>query len=171
MSKKSQYDEYLNTHISNVNKAFEWLSQNIPQIFDGHQISPIVHCIGAHDDSKWGHEEYEPYMEYFYGVRSAKVKHEFDMAWLHHQHENPHHWQHWLLQQDDGPSIPLEMDFEYVIEMICDWWSFSWTKGDLYEMFSWYEVNKPKMLLHKTTSELVEDILFQIKEKLDELNE
>lgn len=171
MSKKSQYDEYLNTHISNVNKAFEWLSQNIPQIFDGHQISPIIHCIGAHDDSKWGPEEYEPYLEYFYGVRSEQVKHDFDMAWLHHQHENPHHWQHWLLKQDDGPSIALEMEFEYVIEMICDWWSFSWTKGDLYELFSWYEVNKSKMLLHETTLGLVEDIISQIKEKLDELNE
>ena len=171
MSKQSQYNDYLNTHIENVNRAFEWLNDNLSHIFEGHNLKQIEQCIGAHDDSKWGDEEYEPYMDYFYGKRTTEVKNAFDMAWLHHQHENPHHWQNWLLQQDEGPSIALEMDFAYVVEMICDWWSFSWTKGDLYELFSWYEVNKPKMLLHKTTLVLVEDILSQIKEKLDELNE
>ena len=31
------------------------------------------------------------------------------------------------------------MPYDYILEMICDWWSFSWQSGDLYEIFKWYE--------------------------------
>ena len=34
----------------------------------------------------------------------------------------------------------LEMPYDYIIEMICDWWSFSWQSGNLYEIFKWYEM-------------------------------
>ena len=61
----------------------------------------------------------------------------------------------------------VEIPFEYVIEMICDWWSFSWKKGDLNEIFKWYEDHKG-MMLHPETRKLVESILARIKEKLEE---
>lgn len=168
---QKQYDVYLDTHITNVANAFDWLSENVGELFDNCMVSPIIHCINNHDDSKWGPEEYDAYVEYFYGERTDKVKDEFNKAWLHHQHKNPHHWEHWLITNEDGESVPVEMEFRYVIEMICDWWSFGWTKGDLYELFSWYKVNSPKMLLHETTRSLVEDILSKIRKKLDEINE
>ena len=63
-----------------------------------------------------------------------EVEDRFDAAWLHHQHNNPHHWQHWLLREDDGGTKALEMDHLYVVEMVCDHWAFSWVKGDLYEI-------------------------------------
>ena len=99
------------------------------------------------------------------------VKHGFDLAWLHHQHNNPHHWQHWLLREDDGNMKALEMPFNYVVEMICDWWSFSWTNGNLYEIFDWYKENKPKMLLHKNTEKLVEQILDILKTTMENVVE
>ena len=67
----------------------------------------------------------------------------------------------------DG-TVALDIPYKYVIEMICDWWSFSWSKGDLYEIFNWYDKHKDRMILSKNTRELVEDILDQIKNKLDE---
>lgn len=169
---QKQYDTYLDTHITNVMRAFDWLHNNLQDIFDDCMVSPIVHCINTHDDSKWGPEEYEAYVDYFYGKSvTPSVKDAFNRAWLHHQHTNPHHWEHWLITNEDGDRIPCEMEFKYVIEMICDWWSFGWTKGNLYELFSWYEVNSPKMLLHENTRSLVDSILSKIKEKLDELDE
>lgn len=54
--------------------------------------------------------------------------------------------------------------------MICDWWSFSWNKGDLYEIFNWYEEHKDKMILHERTREKVEFILYKMKDKLDVIN-
>ena len=53
-------------------------------------------------------------------------------------------------------------------EMICDWWAFSWAKGNLHEIFKWYDEHKKYMKLHTNTRKKVEDILGRIKEKLDE---
>lgn len=81
--------------------------------------------ITMHDRSKYSDEEYIPYIEYFYGTKSKKIDTEFNYAWLHHIHNNPHHWQYWVLKHDDKPEEALEMPYEYIIEMFCDHWSFS----------------------------------------------
>ena len=57
------------------------------------------------------------------------------------------------------------MPLEYVIEMICDWWSFSFKTGNLYEIFDWY-----KMILHEKTKKFVEETLDKIKKVLDDEN-
>jgi hypothetical protein len=167
----AEYNNYLNEHIRNVQRGFHWLLDNIPSIFDGMYLSQIAPIIEAHDDSKWDEEEYEAYDNYFYGNRNGEVKDAFDMAWLHHQHCNPHHWQYWLLQEDGGEVKALEMPKEYVIEMICDWWAFSWAKDNLSEIFSWYNKNKSNMVLHSSTKKFVEDILSQLKEYIEDNEE
>jgi hypothetical protein len=52
--------------------------------------------------------------------------------------------------------------------MICDWWSFSWKKGQLNEIFSWYNEHKKHMKLSSATREKVETILDTIKAGLAE---
>lgn len=59
------------------------------------------------------------------------------------------------------------MPVNYILEMICDWWAFSWTKGNLFEIFNWYDEHKKHMKLASNTRKQVEDILRQIKEKLE----
>ena len=163
----AEYDSYLNNHISNVVKGFNWLQENLPQVFEGVSSNMMEAQVNAHDDSKWSDEEYEAYDNYFYGKKTPEVKSAFDLAWLHHQQNNPHHWQHWLLREDDGDTKALEMPKEYVIEMICDWWAFSWAKNKLTEIFDWYANNKPQMILHKNTLQLVEDILTKLRNKIE----
>lgn len=162
----SQYNDYLNDHISNVIKGFEWIYDNLPEIFDGISANMMVPQINAHDDSKWSDEEYQAYDDYFYGNKTPEVEQTFDEAWLHHQHNNPHHWQHWLLREDDGEVRALEMPKEYALEMICDWWAFSWKKENLTEIFDWYANNKPKMILHENTLEYVERVLTLLRNKI-----
>ena len=67
----------------------------------------------------------------------------------------------------------MDMPYNYVIEMICDWWAFSWMKGDLTEIFKWYDEHKEYMKLNDKTRETVEYILDKISEKVnkEELNE
>ena len=165
---RDDYDEYLHKHISAVKQAFDWLVVNLPELFEEYDADVLSSIIESHDTSKWGDAEFFPYCEYFYGEHKNEnwVNEDFDYAWLHHQHNNPHHWQHWLLREDDGSTKTLEMDYIYVIEMICDHWAFSWVKGDLFEIFDWYSKNKAKMLLHPNTQELYESILTQIEQKL-----
>lgn len=167
-----KYDIYINQHVQNVLNAAEWLRRNvdldIPPMIDGHRTG-----LFNHDQSKWEKEEYDAYDAYFYGGRKIKeVKETFNYAWLHHIHNNPHHWQYWVLINDDPEdgTVALDIPYRYVIEMICDWWSFSWSDGNLYEIFDWYNKHKDRMILSKNTRELVEDILDQIKKKLDKNN-
>ena len=160
------YDEYLIDHIGGVKKAFSWICENLPDVAE--KMGEHRYLIDQHDNSKYGAEEYDAYDKYFYGGnKSFKVVRDFNYAWLHHIHANPHHWQYWVLQHDDEPEETLEMPYWYVVEMICDWWSFSWKNGKLDEIFAWYDKHKD-MKLHKDTRKLVEDILGRIKEKLGE---
>lgn len=172
-----EYDMYLLHHIENVNKAFAWMQENLNlnDYLEQYQIIITKVDITNHDASKYNDDEYDAYDKYFYGNnKSAKVVNDFNYAWLNHIHVNEHHWQHWLLFEDDPEnSIPykaLEMPKEYVFEMVCDWWSFSFNSGNLYEIFDWYNDHKEKMVLHKNTRELVERILQDIKEKLDDMS-
>ena len=172
----AQYDQYLTQHRNNVGKGLMWLHKNLPELVE-HPIKDITQSlieynIGyAHDHSKDSGDEYSAYDAYFYGGnRSYKVVEEFNRAWLHHIHNNPHHWQHWVLINDDPENgeIILDMPYEYIIEMICDWWAFSWSKGDLTEIFNWYDAHKDYMKLSDKTRKTVEDILDLIKTKLKE---
>ena len=160
MSKK--YSEYILEHCDNVKKAYKWLID--------HKIikDKFSHRIQTHDISKYSKEEYDAYDKYFYGTQTVEVKDAFNVAWLHHIHQNPHHWQHWVLINDEDGTKALEMPEEYVIEMICDWWAFSHKSGNLEEIFKWYKDHKANMIMHKNTKIMLEEILDKIKKELKE---
>lgn len=164
------YDQYLTQHKANVKKGFDWIRENLPELVIGEY--DYEWQIGmAHDASKTNPDEYEAYDAYFYGGnRSYAVVQAFNKAWLMHIHRNPHHWQHWVLINDepDEGEILIEMPYNYILEMICDWWAFSWAKGDLTEIFKWYEEHKDYIKLHEASRRAVEINLRMIKEKLEE---
>lgn len=166
------YNTYLYNHISNVQKGYIWLKEHLPYtIFEvENQAISTNTLIEEHDKSKYSPEEYDAYDKYFYGGnRSYSVVKDFNYAWLHHIHMNPHHWQYWVLIHDDPEESEeiLEMPGNYIIEMVCDWWAFSWQKEDLYEIFSWYDSHKDYIKLAPTTRKTVEIILKNIKVELD----
>lgn len=162
----AKYSEYISNHIANVKKAYLWLKDRA--IIDLKEAeADFLNQLNIHDLSKYSEEEYYAYDSYFYGTETEKAKKDFDYAWLHHIHENPHHWQHWVLVNDDEGTYALEMPKEFVYEMICDWWSFSHKTDNLYEIFDWYKAHSKKMILHENTRKLVEEILDKIKTELD----
>lgn len=167
------YDLYLQDHRANVAKGLKWFEENLPQYIYNPGIDANK-LAEEHDKSKYDPEEYDAYDNYFYGRnRSFAVVEYFNKAWLRHIHNNPHHWQHWVLINDDPKwgETCIEMPQKYVMEMICDWWAFSWAKDNLYEIFSWYDEHKAYMKLSDKTRKTVEDILGMIKRKLDESKE
>ena len=166
-----QYDEYLHEHISNVQRAYWWMLD--------HGVMPAhlpyeSEQLTMHDDSKYQEEEYDAYDDYFYGKESKDeedirvIDSAFDYAWLHHIHNNPHHWQYWVLIGDDDGQKALEMPLSKAYEMIADWWSFSWKTGNLHEIFAWYDAHKDKMILHANTRKIVEEALDKIRDILGE---
>lgn len=163
-----EYNKYLQEHRSNVAKAFYWIQENLPELLIG-DYDYERQITAAHDQSKSNKDEYKAYNDYFYGKdQSFAIKQEFDKAWLRHIHNNPHHWQYWVLNNDDpdeGESL-IDIPYNYIMEMICDWWSFSFKQNKLDEIFNWYNEHKKTMKLSTTTRTKVEHILSEINKKL-----
>lgn len=183
-----EYEAYLSQHIGNVQKGYQWLKDNFPEalsednyIEETRYYGELDEIISKHDSSKYTkipdadnyYElkcEYVPYADYFYGEQTPEVCDAFNYAWLSHIHSNPHHWQHWMLQNDTDGLVLLDMPYVFIIEMILDWWAFSWKENKLDEIFSWYEKNKKGILLSDKTRKTLEHILDELKKKLEEVD-
>lgn len=97
-----------------------------------------------HDWSKFLPSELIPYTNHFYGRWDGASTSAFDTAWLHHQKRNRHHWQYWMLTNDDflkgevNIVKPVYMPRKYEKEMLADWRAASraYTGGD--NTLDWY---------------------------------
>lgn len=109
----------------------------------------------THDWHKFLPSEWAPYVHYFYGERDEEA---FDFAWLQHQKRADHHWQWWMLPEDEGGTKILPMAPQAWLEMLCDWCGVSRTfgHGDWKATLKWYQTNKEKIKLHPDTRNWVE---------------
>jgi hypothetical protein len=136
----------------------------------------------THDLSKFLPSEFIPYMYYFYGENIPFGKYPwftygyygniatreqgFDFAWLIHQKRNRHHWQWWVLKQDDGEVKVFQMDFNSILEMVIDWYSCGKALGKqspkddkFAETRKWYHKAQETMILHKETKRIIEEYI------------
>ncbi len=113
----------------------------------------------THDLSKFRPDEWFPYVEYFYGKGGNDEA--FNGAWLRHQKRNPHHWQWWILQEDDGNTVTMEMSETSTLEMIADWVGAGMAIHGKRDIKEWYAKNKDTIVLHETTRKLVEAVFVQ----------
>ena len=161
------YDQYLAEHIGNVNEGLHWMLDNLALSQEEKSAIETAMVSFNHDESKYSTEEYDAYDQYFYGQnKSYAVVQAFDYAWLHHIHQNPHHWQYWVLLEDDPeagmPYKTLMIPLPYIFEMIADWWSFSWKSGNLFEIFNWYAEHRDKQYINEESRMILERILEKI---------
>lgn len=127
-----------------------------------------------HDLSKFLPDEWFPYARFFYNKDGSHRQirdetgyykptdtgnQEFDLAWLYHQKRNRHHWQYWILPEDDGGVKVLDMPWGYVLEMMCDWQGASLAQNHGIDIRPWYRKNKDKMQLSDLTRKRVETLL------------
>lgn len=117
-----------------------------------------------HDWSKFLPSEWGPYVATFYGGwkyadRPAHVVAAFDAAWLHHQHANPHHWQHWVLREDSGAVKLLPMPQHFMREMVADWMGAGRAITGKWEAGEWYAKNRDKIQIEQQTRIRVEGLL------------
>jgi hypothetical protein len=123
----------------------------------------------VHDLSKLLPDEWGPYARNFYQAdgsprRGEPEDSEFKLAWWLHQRRNPHHWQHWLLRNDDGTLTPIPMPEPVVREMVADWIGAGMAIAGTLDPSGWYEHSREKMVLADETRELVESILRALRE-------
>ena len=96
-----------------------------------HRFEVMKNCFACglykqglmHDLSKYSPSEFHESVKYFQGNRSPYMyeKEHFGYAngWMHHKGRNKHHWEYWY-DMKDGIWQPLEMPFNYFVEMVCD---------------------------------------------------
>lgn len=178
MSREKEYNEYINTHVRNVIESWKrFLKPALLFYMDKIGISvddikKVQMAIKSHDASKWSEEQYSGYLHYFYPEAGADLKQaekEMDYAWLHHQNTNPHHWQYYVLIRDNSKATLLDIPFEYICEMLCDWHSFS-KKDPTSTAANWYSKNKDKMMLSDNTRQVVEKLLTYMTKPLAQDN-
>ena len=146
--------------------------------------APLWRLI-IHDWSKFLPCEWFPDVESFYGAgitlrqkqeqvtglqpgeafQLSLIKDQFDLAWLHHQHANPHHWQHWVLREDSGAVKLLDMPEHFIREMVADWAGAGRTITGRWEVADWYEKNKANIQLDWPCRARVESLLLLFKKK------
>ena len=128
---------------------------------------PLWRAI-VHDWSKFTPAEWGPYVRSFYNPDGSKrnkrddsgeIDPAFDRAWLHHLHNNPHHWQHWILVNDEDGTVVLEMPESYVYEMAADWAGAGQAITGKADPISWYEKNAKNMILNPKSRDLLYSIL------------
>lgn len=152
-------------HLNYLNYVLrhKWFVLVASQVIGGSRWRALVH-----DVSKFRPSEWFPYAYTFYAPNGHKRYQEteaFNTAWLLHQHRNPHHWQHWVLRQDEGPDVVIEMPRKYVLEMVADWMGAGRAITGEWRVFAWYNKNKDKILLHPDTRTLVESVLVESKDE------
>jgi hypothetical protein len=138
----------------------------------GRRTKASLWRLFKHDWSKFLPSEWIAYTEYFYGEKSRLQREEtddfryftqvqpyvdaFNQAWLLHQHRNDHHWQHWMLINDDGSTQCLPMPLHVAREMIADWMGAKRAITGQWECAGWYAKNRDKIQLHPDTRAFVE---------------
>ena len=153
-------ENYIEEHKASVKKFSEWLKENLPELFDEIDIDVFNDLIKEHDDSKFSEEEFEPYAQRWFGNKEKSL--EYEEAWKHHWTHNEHHPEFWL-----GEDMP----YIYILEMICDWGSFSIKSGDMRELSKFYyekAKDDEKKNLSDNTKTIIEEILDKINSILED---
>lgn len=114
-----------------------------------------------HDLSKLRPSEFVAYLNYFYGTKQHDTEEKFNKAWLLHLKRNPHHYQYWILNMDDGSTKCLPMPEQYIREMIADWIGAGIAITGKREVEEWFDKNysKIKPRMHPASFNRVLEIL------------
>lgn len=139
---------------------------------DAHRFAVMKNCFKCglycqgllHDLSKYSPQEFWESVKYFQGdcspYRYEREHFGYAAGWLHHKGRNKHHWEYWY---DDKP---LEMPFNYFVEMICDrigacriYEKENYTKESA---LNYYLASIDRKFLHPVTAQMLEDVLRDI---------
>lgn len=180
IQKEKDYISYLETHISNVKKAYINLFLPLVSkelVFNDAPFSPqefkdaiilAKSAVRMHDMSKWGEAEFEPYRAHWNPTDEEKLRGEeyqteveiaYQNAWEHHYQNNDHHPKFWY---DFENNVARDMSLDAIIHMLCDWESFDIDSPS--RTVKWYinhSIEEHKFMSPQTIAK-VEYILYNI---------
>jgi hypothetical protein len=125
-----------------------------------------------HDWSKFIPSEFFPYANRFYYPNGLQRKNSqslsekqillFDKAWWHHQKNNKHHWNYWVIVKDSGGLNSIPIPKLYIKEMIADWIGAGLSINGKLDIKPWYYQNRKNMIIEKNTLYKIEEIIRNI---------
>lgn len=122
---------------------------------------PLWNCI-THDLSKLRPSEFFPYARCFYLKNGTPRTSDFPdirWAWLCHQKRNKHHWQYWVLFNDNSTIEVLHMKFPYAREMVVDLIASGKSIPNGKSAGDYYLSIRDNIIMHADTKAVVEDLL------------
>lgn len=164
LKKQNEYFEYINTHISNVKKAFREMCDNtyLYSTQNAMVLSALERVkarIDKHDESKFTDEEFEAYRKNFYPVDDEEREmnqEDFEAAWKHHYELNSHHPEHYVHSDGTIDDMPLDD----ILEMIADWESFKYIdRGGAKSYWNSTKSNGVKSSMSEKTKKMVDEII------------
>lgn len=155
-----KYMEYLEGHIGNVKEAVDLIIKCCDDEFIQEEAETLRRIAADHDKSKYGEEEFMPYLHHFYPTcpEEEKMTEAFEMACKHHIANNKHHWDFWLDPQTfELKDISDERDYKlHCVERVADWLSIAAQHDE--DKSIWYEMNKKAMKMPDWAFEFIENI-------------
>ena len=116
----------------------------------------------VHDLSKLMPTEFIQYAKYFASGKKTYIEYK----WLDHMHRNRHHWQYWIVIDNEGNDYTLRMPDRYVKEMLCDWMAVAkeeQPKGkDIQHVVDWYKARRNVIRLHELSRRCLEVTLEKV---------
>lgn len=124
----------------------------------------------VHDWHKFLPSEWFPYVHYFFNADGTRCQRrdrtgyykptdtgdaEFDYAWFLHQKRGRHHWQFWVLPEDESGVKILPVPDQYRKEMLADWRGAGRAQGTP-DVRKWWMTNRDKLQLHPETRAWIE---------------
>ena len=105
-------------------------------------------------------QEFIPYAIKFYSnQKDENTELRWKKAWPHHQNHNKHHWEYWIVNRNKREALPMPK--KYIIEMICDWKSFSRKWGRRVKESNLVErmMKSEEIILHSITRKELENYI------------
>ena len=119
-----------------------------------------------HDWSKFSPIEFFESVKYYQGTSSlipaCKEANGYSLAWQHHKGHNPHHYEYWIDNVDNG-GIPIKIPYKYVLEMVADYLAAGKTyqrKNFTFKSeYEWWKSQRQLRNMHEDTKMFL-DIVF-----------
>ncbi len=147
-----------------------------------HRHRVISHCFRAgigfqglfHDLSKYSPCEFFVGAKYYQGTKSPNEEERrlygYSKAWMHHKGRNRHHFEYWTDYNPQRRVVePVEMPFNYLVEMFCDRVAASKIyNGKAYkdsDPLNYFLKSKATRFIHESTSKELEKMLRLLADK------
>lgn len=126
----------------------------------------------THDLSKFSYTEFSESIKFYKGnsspIPEAKRIQGYSLAWQHHKGRNPHHYEYWTDNYDNGITC-IKMPYNYVLELVADYIAAGKTYNgknfSLKQELEWWENCKDGKMINESTKSLITNIFRVLNEE------